>query len=100
MASKQTPFSRPHVGTRIANVPTTMQLDQVSQPAAITPLETLVVQQLAQMLRQERALQERYHRLSKAARSSEDVGSFSADLSKFDQRAKRLFRMMEAMEGC
>ncbi len=77
-----------------------MQFDQPTQTAPITPLETLVVQQLAQMLRQERALEERYHRLSATRRSSEDVGSFSADLSKFDQKAKRLFRMIEAMESC
>lgn len=76
-----------------------MQLDQLSQPAPITPLETLVVQQLAQMLRQERALQERYSRLG-ARRSTKDMDLFTDDLSKFDQKAKRLFRMMEAMESC
>ncbi|MFZ0594344.1 MAG: hypothetical protein WAM39_28075 [Bryobacteraceae bacterium] len=77
-----------------------MQLNQPPQTAPITPLETLIVQQLAQMLRQERALQERYHRLSAKGRSREDVGSFSADLSKFDQKANRLFRLIEAMETC
>jgi hypothetical protein len=77
-----------------------MQIDHQLLSAPITPLETLVVQQLAQMLRQERALQERYRRLEAAGRSTEDVDRFTNDLSRFDQRAKRLFRMMEAMESC
>jgi division protein CdvB (Snf7/Vps24/ESCRT-III family) len=86
------------IGNRVA-LHATMQLDQLSQSAPITPLETLVVEQLAQMLRQERALEERYRRLG-ARRSREDVSSFTSDLSAFDQKAKRLFRMIEAMEGC
>lgn len=70
-----------------------------AQPISITPLETLVVQQLAEMLQQERALQERYRQLG-SRRRPEEMDSFSVDLSKFNERAARLFRMMEAMEGC
>lgn len=76
-----------------------MTLDFNSQSPAITPLETLVVQQLAEMLREERALQERYRRLRPSA-SSAERDSFTDELSKFNARATRLYRMMEAMEGC
>jgi hypothetical protein len=69
------------------------------QSISITPLETLVVQQLAEMLQQERALQERYRQLG-SGRRTEEMDSFAVDLSKFNDRAARLFRMMEAMEGC
>jgi hypothetical protein len=69
-----------------------------AQSISITPLETLVVQQLAEMLQQERALQERYRRLG--SRRTEEMDSFAVDLSKFSDRAVRLFRMIEAMEGC
>jgi hypothetical protein len=77
----------------------TMTLDFNSQSPAITPLETLVVQQLAEMLREERTLQERYRQLKPSA-SSAERDSFSDELSKFNARATRLYRMMEAMEGC
>lgn len=76
-----------------------MMPDINAQSISITPLETLVVQQLAEMLQEERALQERYRRLGRGRRP-EEMDSFSVDLSKFNERATRLFRMMEAMEGC
>jgi hypothetical protein len=71
-----------------------------AQSISIRPLETLVVQQLAEMLDEERMLQERYRRLGGSNRRLEEMDSFSVDLSKFNERAVRLFRMMEAMEGC
>jgi hypothetical protein len=71
-----------------------------AQSISITPLETLVVQQLAEMLQEERTLQERYRRLGGSSRRMEEMDSFSVDLSKFNERAARLFRMMEAMDGC
>jgi hypothetical protein len=76
-----------------------MAPDFNSQTQIITPLETLVVQQIAEMLREEHALQERYRRLAPSV-SCEEMDSFSDELSKFNARASRLYRMMEAMEGC
>jgi hypothetical protein len=65
-----------------------------------TPLETLIVQQLADIVREERKLTERYRQLTAAGKSAADMDNFSDQLSKFDQRANRLFRLMEAMEVC
>jgi hypothetical protein len=78
----------------------TMALDFNSENKTVTPLETLVVQQLAEMLREERMLQERYRQLDASLSCESDMDSFSAEVSKFNARATRLYRMMEAMDGC
>jgi hypothetical protein len=78
----------------------TMQLTSQAIPQTSTPLETLIVQQLAEIVREERLLTERYRRLAAAGKSSREMDLFSDELSKFDERANRLFRLMQAMEVC
>jgi hypothetical protein len=78
----------------------TMQLTSQAIPQTSTPLETLIVQQLAEIVREERLLTERYRRLAAADKSSREMDLFSDELSKFDERANRLFRLMQAMEVC
>lgn len=63
-----------------------------------TPLETLIVRQLAEIVREERLLTERYHELAASGRNESEMDVFSDRLSKFDQRTNRLFRLMQAME--
>ena len=77
-----------------------MQLTPQAIPETNTPLETLIVQQLAEIVREERLLAERYRQLAAANKSATEMNTFSDQLSKFDQRANRLFRLMEAMEVC
>jgi hypothetical protein len=77
-----------------------MQLTSQTIPETSTPLETLIVQQLAEIVREERLLAERYHQLAAADKSATEMNLFSDQLSRFDQRANRLFRLMEAMEVC
>jgi len=77
-----------------------MQLTSQIIPETSTPLETLIVQQLAEIVREERLLAERYHQLAAADKGATEMNLFSNQLSRFDQRANRLFRLMEAMEVC
>ena len=65
-----------------------------------TPLETLIVQQLAEIVHEERLLTKRYHELAASGRNESEMDLFSDQLSRFDQRANRLFRLMQAMEVC
>jgi hypothetical protein len=77
-----------------------MQLTSQVVSETSTPLETLIVQQLAEIVREERLLTERYRQLSAAGNGAAEMDIFSDQLSKFDQRANRLFRLMQAMEVC
>jgi hypothetical protein len=77
-----------------------MQLTSQATPGTSTPLETLIVQQLAEIVREERLLTARYHELAAANKSASEMHVFSDQLSRFDQRANRLFRLMQAMEVC
>ena len=77
-----------------------MQLTRQAIPEASTPLETLIVQQLAEIVREERLLTERYHRLAAAGKTSAEMNLFSDELSKFDERTNRLLRLVQAMEVC
>jgi hypothetical protein len=77
-----------------------MQPNKHPFPPTVTPLETLVVQQIAEMLREERTLAQRYRQLGSSGRLTADMNVFSDELSRFGQRANRLYRLIEAMEGC
>jgi hypothetical protein len=77
-----------------------MQSNKHQFSPTVTPLETLVVQQIAEMLREERTLAQRYRQLGASRRSTTEMNVFSDELSRFDQRANRLYRLIEAMEGC
>lgn len=77
-----------------------MQLIQQSPPQTSTPLETLIVQQLAEIVREERVLTERYRQLTASGESEVEMDIFSHRLSEFDQRANRLLRLVQAMEVC
>ena len=79
---------------------TAMNANTHTSPRTTTPLETLIVRQLAEIKREEKLLTERYHALGTANKSAVEMNLFSDQLSKFDQRANRLFRLMRAMEGC
>jgi hypothetical protein len=71
---------------------------QLNEQQSISSLETLVVQQIEEMLREERALTQRYQELG-SRKNSADMSVFSDELSRFDRRANRLYRLMEAMES-
>lgn len=77
-----------------------MQITPQAIHESSTPLETLIVQQLAEIVREERVLTERYRQLAAAGKGAADMDTFSDQLSRFDQRANRLFRLMQAMEVC
>jgi hypothetical protein len=63
-----------------------------------TPLETLVISQIAEIRKRESALQERLGRLSGQAAHGEQV-SFAEEIWHLQQCAERLDRMMDAMGG-
>ena len=63
-----------------------------------TPLETLVISQIAEIRKRESALQERLRRLSPQAANGEQV-SFSQEMWHLQLCADRLNRMMDAMGG-
>ncbi len=77
-----------------------MQLTIPANSSTSTPLETLVVHQLAEVLREERLLMERYQQLGASTKTFDEMQMLSSEISRFDQRADRLFRLIEAMEGC
>ena len=77
-----------------------MQLNTQTNSSTSTPLETLVVQQLAEVLREERLLAERYKQLGSSEKNADEMHMLSSEISRFDQRANRLLRLIEAMEGC
>ncbi len=63
-----------------------------------TPLETLVISQIAEIRKRESALQERLRLLSPQAANGEQV-SFSQEMWHLQRCADRLNRMMDAMGG-
>lgn len=63
-----------------------------------TPLETLVISQIAEIRRRESALQERLGHLSRQTRNSEQV-TFAEEMWHLQQCTDRLNRMMDAMNG-
>jgi hypothetical protein len=67
---------------------------------ATRPLETLIVWQLAEIKREEQLLKQRFQTLGTVDRGGVEMNSLSDQLSKFDERANRLFRLVQAMEVC
>ena len=70
------------------------------QPMLIeqTPLDTLVISQIAEIRKRESALQERWGCLSPQAAENEQV-SFAEEMWHLQRCADRLSRMMDAMGG-
>jgi hypothetical protein len=75
-----------------------MQVNTVNA-YTINSLETLVVQQLAEVLKEEQLLAEKYRALESQQAPSVAMDHFSDELSRFEQRANRLYRLMTAMEN-
>jgi hypothetical protein len=77
-----------------------MQLNTQADFSTSTPLEILVVHQLEQVLREEKLLAERYQQLGASGKNTDEMQLLSSEISRFDQRANRLLRLIQAMEGC
>jgi hypothetical protein len=61
------------------------------------PLDSLLIQQLEELITGERALQQQYSRLAADGQSRAPIASFAAELAQLERRADRLSRMMDAM---
>jgi hypothetical protein len=72
---------------------------QLNEQHSISSLETLVVHQIEEMRREERALTQRYQQLEASGKRPSDMSVFSDELSRFDRRANRLYRLMQAMDS-
>ena len=66
--------------------------------AAVHPIDTLLVQQLENIINGEKALRARYSAMDAAADSLETRMAFSQELSELKDRTDRLFRFMNAMD--
>jgi hypothetical protein len=64
----------------------------------VHPIDTLVVQQLENLLDGERALKARYSALDPASDTPEVRMAFSRELSELKDRADRLYRFISAMD--
>ena len=64
-----------------------------------SPLQQLVLQQLAAIVNGEKRLKEQYAQLSAAPNSPETMEIFASRLADLNRRADRLHRMMDAMDG-
>ena len=62
------------------------------------PLDTLLVHQLENIIREERALATKYPSLGSATDTEETRAAFSDELNQLKRRADRLQRLMDAME--
>ena len=65
---------------------------------AVHPIDTLLVQQLEDILDGERALRARYSSLDPSANTPEVRMAFSKELSELKDRADRLYRLVSAMD--
>jgi hypothetical protein len=61
------------------------------------PLDSLLIQQLEELITGERALQQQYSRLAADGQCRAPIASFAAELAQLERRADRLSRMMDAM---
>ncbi len=66
--------------------------------SSVHPIDTLLVQQLENILNGEKALRARYSALDSTANTSEIRNAFSRELSDLQKRADRLYRLMNAMD--
>ena len=64
-----------------------------------TPLDTLVISQIAEIRKRESALQERLGRLSSPQAAQGEQISFAEEMWRLQRCADRLNRMMDAMGG-
>jgi hypothetical protein len=61
------------------------------------PLDSLLIQQLEQLIARERVLQQQYSRLAADPNPRAPIASFAAELTQLELRADRLCRMIDAM---
>ena len=66
--------------------------------SSVHPIDTLLVQQLEKILNGEKALRARYSALDSTANTSETRSALSRELSDLQNRADRLYRLMNAMD--
>jgi hypothetical protein len=82
-----------HLLLESANFMSTPYTTQLA--SAPNPLDTLLVQQLADLIRQEKSLETRYPALNGSSKARTE---FSNELNSLYRRADRLQRLIEAME--
>ena len=63
------------------------------------PLETLVVQQLAHLIEDEKILATQYPALNSQPENSEQRAAFTSGLAELRRRAERLQRFMDALDS-
>lgn len=70
---------------------------QATNFTSSSPLESLLVHQLEQLITRERILQHEYLRLATKPNDHGPRAKFAAELSQLERRADRLWRMIDAM---
>jgi hypothetical protein len=75
------------------------QISRQTHDSGLNPLEVLIVQQLARMKREQEFLEQQYAELGASNDSPDRFSSFSAHLNRFGQKADRLGRLVDAMNG-
>lgn len=66
--------------------------------SSVHPIDTLLVQQLENILKAERALRARYSSVQASSNTPEMRMAFSNELAELKDRADRLYRLINAMD--
>ncbi len=66
--------------------------------SSVHPIDTLLVQQLENILNAEKALRARYSSVDPSANTPEMRLAFSSELAELKDRADRLYRLINAMD--
>ncbi len=66
--------------------------------SSVHPIDTLLVQQLENILNAERALRARYSSVEPSSNTPEMRMAFSSELGELKDRADRLYRLINAMD--
>ncbi len=66
--------------------------------SSVHPIDTLLVQQLENILNAERALRARYSSVQASSNTPEMRMAFSGELAELKDRADRLYRLINAMD--
>ncbi len=91
--------AKPENGSSIA-IESLKQKEQETEMAfaSVHPIDTLLVQQLENIINGEKALRARYTSIDGTANTPEMRMAFSQELSDLKDRADRLYRFMNAMD--
>jgi hypothetical protein len=90
------------IGTLVAqklDVPRPIQFNRQTNNSSPNPLEVLVVQQLVRMKVEQGLLEQQYAQLGTGSDSPDGFSRFSAHLNHFGEKADRLGRLVDAMNG-